>query len=76
MIRLADIWNNNIDWQDRVRILISCGWTNADRSTLLSDFVFWTDRVHTLHYRASHLAQMPFSQFYDLVHNHDIFSAC
>ena len=76
MIRLADIWNNNIDWQDRVRILISCGWTNADRSTLLSDFVFWTDGIHTMHYRASHLARMPFYQFYNLVHNHDIFSAC
>lgn len=75
MLRLVEACHRNITWKQRVQILLSKGWTNADCSTLASDHVFWTDKVHTLHYRASFLAGLPFDRFYNLVCNNDL-SAC
>lgn len=75
MLKLIEAYYKSIAWKRRVRILLSNGWTNADRSTLASDHVFWTDKVHTLHYRASFLADLPFDKFYNLVRNNNL-SSC
>lgn len=72
MIDLVDICNSNTDWQHRVRILILAGWSNAAKSTLPADNIFWTDGIHTMHYRAKYLSQISFPQFYNLVYNHNI----
>lgn len=74
MTRLVDLCNNNTDWQNRVRILILFGWSNAAKSTLPADNVFWTDGIHTMHYRASYLSQISFPQFYHIVCDQDTFA--
>ena len=72
MISLVALYNKKEFWKDRVRILILSGWTNVQKSTLPLDNVFWTDNIHTMHYRASYLYQLPFADFYNIVYNHDI----
>ena len=75
MLNIVNLINRNHSWEYRVRILVLCGWTNAQKSTRPSDHVFWTDGMHTLHYRASFLADLSFERFYNLVYKNDL-SAC
>lgn len=76
MTDLSVIVNRWCSWKYRVTILMLKGWTNSAKSTCPSDSVFWTDGYHTMHYRASYLAALPFDKFYKLVYGNDLSAIC
>lgn len=75
MVDLIFAVHKTVPWRKRLKLLFLHGWSNADKSTLPSDHVFWTNGTYTLHYRASWLATIPFDKFCKLVQEGDI-SSC